>query len=89
MSNVITFAGRSATMPEAARSLAFTASTACAKRNRRSPYRKLWYTAEMAFVELNKFDCEHTEKELEKIRKGVAVCADLARGDGSRRSTIP
>jgi hypothetical protein len=79
MSNVITFPGRSATMSEAARPLAFAASTACAKRNRRSPYRKLWYTAEMAFVELNKVDRQHTERELEKIREGVEAAQTLAK----------
>ena len=89
MSNVITFPGRSATVLEAARPLAFPARTPCAKRNRRSPYRKLWYKAEMAFVELNKIDHEHTPEEQEKIRKGVEAAQTLANEMARAAEGIP
>jgi hypothetical protein len=78
--NVIKFSGHSRGRdPE--RTLAFSAPAVCnepKKRNRRSPYRTLWYKTEMAFVELNKIDHEFTLDEQEKIRKGVEAAQTLA-----------
>jgi hypothetical protein len=61
---------------------AFSAPTGAkgyVRRNRRSPHRKLWYRTEMAFVELNKVDHEHTPSEQETIRKGVEAAQTLAK----------
>jgi hypothetical protein len=48
------------------------------KRNRNSPYRRLWQQTEMGFVELNKMDHQRTPDELARIRKGVEAAQALA-----------
>lgn len=52
--------------------------SAAPKRNRNSPYRKLWQKTEMGFVELNKVGCVYSDQEREYIRKGVAAARELA-----------
>lgn len=78
--NVIKFPGRSAGRDQAQQP-AFAApavGSGYVRRNRRSPYRRLWYRTEMAFVELNKIEHRYTPDELEKIRKGVEAARTLA-----------
>jgi len=48
------------------------------KRNRHSPYRRLWQQTEMGFVELNKMDHLRTPDELARIRRGVEAAQALA-----------
>lgn len=50
------------------------------KRNRNSPFRRLWYSTESAMVQVNKIEHRHTPEELEYIREGVAAARELADG---------
>jgi hypothetical protein len=51
---------------------------AYARRNRMSPRRQMLRRAEIAVVQLNKVDYQHTDEELEYIRKGVEAVKALA-----------
>jgi hypothetical protein len=76
--NIIKFPGQSGGRDQQ-KPLAFFAPTVGKGYVRRSPYRKLWYRTEMAFVELNKVDHEHTPSEQDTIRKGVEAAQTLAK----------
>ena len=51
---------------------------AVVRRNRKSPYRKLWSRTEMGFVELNKINARYSDKEIERIKRGVEAARELA-----------
>jgi hypothetical protein len=48
------------------------------RRNRKSPYRRLWSRTEMGFVELNKINARYSDEEIERIKRGVAAARELA-----------
>ncbi|MBR1277737.1 hypothetical protein [Bradyrhizobium sp. AUGA SZCCT0283] len=76
MSNVLEFPGTRRSTENV--STAPSPRTSYQKRKRNSPFRRLWYTAEMAMVEVNKTENRHTPDEIEKIRRGVAAAQELA-----------
>jgi hypothetical protein len=78
--NIVKFPGHSKTRQEGASSDFTGCSTGyCyARRNRHNPLRQKLRKAEIAVVEVNKVQYQHSSKELEMIRAGVEAARMLA-----------